>query len=92
MWSEARVAVEEVIGRCFPTWTRRSDVGGREVRSDRSCRRVGMVVEEGICKGIAKYSVSGIHLYSCASESWRTFSRQKLHKDLVGVAGFGQGM
>lgn len=59
-WSEARVAVEEVIGRCFPKWTRRREAGGREVRRDRSCRRVGMVVEDGICKGIAKEVIRGI--------------------------------
>jgi hypothetical protein len=54
MWSEARVAVEELVGRCLPKWTSRSELGGREVRSDRSWRRVGMVVEDGMCRGTAK--------------------------------------
>lgn len=53
MWREERVAVGEVVGRCFPTWTRRREVGGREVRRARSWRRVGMVVEGGICRGMA---------------------------------------
>lgn len=52
MLREERVADEEVVGRCFPTWTRRSDDGGREVRSESSWRRVGIVVEEGICRGM----------------------------------------
>jgi hypothetical protein len=60
MWSEARVAVGEVVGRCFPNSTRRSEVGGRQVRSARSWRRVGMVVEEGICRGMAKDMVRDV--------------------------------
>lgn len=65
MWRESRVALEDVIGRCFPQWTRRREAGGREVRSDRSCRRVGMVVEDGICKGIAVERIRGIFCKMC---------------------------
>lgn len=32
MFSDARVAVGVVMGRCFPKWTRRKDDGGSEVR------------------------------------------------------------
>lgn len=62
MWRESRVAVVDVIGRCFPKWTRRREAGGREVRRDSSWSRVGMVVEDGIWRGIAMEVVSGLHL------------------------------
>lgn len=32
MFNDARVAVGELVGRCFPKWTRRNDDGGSEVR------------------------------------------------------------
>lgn len=53
MFREERVelADEEVV-RCFPAWTRRREDGGREVRRERSWRRVVMVVEEGIERGM----------------------------------------
>lgn len=53
------VAVEVVVvGRCFPKWTRRSEDAGREVRSESSWRSVGIVVDEGICSGMAMMMVS----------------------------------
>ena len=75
MWRESRVAVEEVIGRCFPQWTRRREAGGREVRRDRSCRRVGMVVEDGMCRGIAKKFIRGVYSQDVVLGGCRTFSR-----------------
>ena len=48
--------VDEVLGevvRCFPEYTRRRSDGGIEVRRERSCLKVVMVVEEGIVRGIA---------------------------------------
>ena len=39
--------------RCFPAWTRRIDVVGADVRSERSCRRVGTEVSDGMVRGIA---------------------------------------
>ncbi len=47
--------VDEVFGdvvRCFPACTRRRSDGGTEVRSERSCLRVVIVVEGGILRGI----------------------------------------
>lgn len=44
---------DEGVVRCFPAWTRRREVGGREVRMERSWRRVVMVVDEGMDNGIA---------------------------------------
>ena len=50
---EARVE-EGVAGRCLPAWTRRSSGGGMEVRRERSCLRVPIVVEGGMLSGIAE--------------------------------------
>lgn len=50
---EESVAVEgEDVVRCLPACTRRREVGGREVRRERSWQRVVMVVEEGIERGM----------------------------------------
>lgn len=46
---------DEVFGevvRCFPACTRRRSDGGTEVRRERSCLRVVIVVEEGMLRGI----------------------------------------
>ena len=50
-------SVDEIFGdvvRCFPACTRRRSDGGIEVRRERSCLRVVMVVEEGMARGIAR--------------------------------------
>ncbi len=39
--------------RCLPAWTRRMSVVGADVRSERSWRRVGIVVSEGTVSGMA---------------------------------------
>ena len=44
--------VGEVV-RCFPPWTRRRSDGGREVRSERSCRRVAIEVDKGMIREMA---------------------------------------
>ena len=49
-------SVDKIFGevvRCFPAWTRRKSDGGIEVRRERSCRKVVMVVEGGMVRGIA---------------------------------------
>lgn len=46
--------VDEVFGevvRCFPACTRRRSDGETEMRKDRSCLRVVIVVEEGMLRG-----------------------------------------
>lgn len=58
MFSDERVAVGEVVGRCFPKWTRRRDDGGSEVRRESNWRRVGIVVEDGIFSGMAMMTVN----------------------------------
>ena len=73
IWRESRVAVEELMGRCFPQWTRRREAGGREVRRDRSCRRVGMVVEDGMFRGIAVAVIRGIYLQDAGLEGLAYF-------------------
>lgn len=55
---------DEGVVRCFPAWTRRSEVGGREVRMERSWRRVVMVVDEGMDNGMADLGIS-------ITQSWR---------------------
>lgn len=53
MLREERVELaEEGVVRCFPAWTRRREDGGREVRRESSWRRVVMVVEEGMERGM----------------------------------------
>lgn len=39
--------------RCLPAWTRRMSDVGADVRSERSWRRVGIVVSEGTVRGMA---------------------------------------
>jgi len=52
---DERVVVGDGVDavRCLPAWTRRMEVVGAEVRRERSWRRVGRVVSEGIVRGIA---------------------------------------
>ncbi len=53
IFREDRVEAEdEGVTRCFPAWTRRREAGGRDVRRERSWRRVVTVVDEGIERGI----------------------------------------
>ena len=40
--------------RCLPAWRRRMSEAGAEVRRERRCRRVGIVVSEGMVRGIAR--------------------------------------
>ena len=47
------VDVFNVAVRCLPAWTRRRSDGGREVRRERSWRRVEIVVDAGRVSGIA---------------------------------------
>lgn len=44
--------------RCLPAWTRRMEVVGAEVRRERRCRRVGIVVSEGTVSGMAWWEIS----------------------------------
>jgi hypothetical protein len=90
IWSEARVAVEELVGKCLPKWTRRSELGGRDVRRDRSWRRVGMVVEDGMCRGTATDVVRVA--YMATRGVWRTFSTEQLDEDLICVYRLGYGV
>lgn len=46
------------VERCFPAWTRRSDDGGREVRTERRVRRLDMVRDGETVIGIAGKGVS----------------------------------
>jgi hypothetical protein len=54
---ESVVVADEVFEvfavKCLPAWTSRMEVVGAEVRRERSWRRVGRVVSEGIVRGIA---------------------------------------
>ena len=52
MLSEDKVEVFGDVVRCFPACTRRRSVGEMEVRRERSCLRVVMVVDEGITRGM----------------------------------------
>ena len=51
--SEGSVDKEEDVIRWRPAWVRRSEGAGRDVRRERSCRRVVIVVEGGRDRGIA---------------------------------------
>lgn len=89
---------DEGVVRCFPAWTRRSEVGGREVRMERSWRRVVMVVDEGMDNGMAELGISmtqsggGVWGFSppgrCYGYEKRTFSWEQLDKDLVVINDF----
>ena len=50
---------EDVAVRCLPAWTRRMSCVGAEVRRESRCRSVGIVVSEGMVRGIAVVVVSG---------------------------------
>ena len=50
--------VVEAAFKCLPAWTSRISEVGAEVRRERSCRKVGMVVSAGIVSGIAGNIVS----------------------------------
>lgn len=51
--AEEEEDADETGKRCLPAWTRRSDVSGREVRSDRRVVRVVMGVFAGTVMGKA---------------------------------------
>lgn len=44
---------EDMAVRCLPAWTRRMSCVGAEVRRESRCRSVGIVVSEGMVRGIA---------------------------------------
>ena len=55
--------VEEVVGevvKCLPAYTRRSSDGETEVRSERSCLRVVIVVDEGMVRGMTRDRLASV--------------------------------
>lgn len=55
--------VDDVFGevvRCFPACTRRRSDGGTEVRRERSCLRVVIVVEDGMLRGITAGGLASV--------------------------------
>lgn len=57
------LVAEPGVVRCLPACTRRMDVVGADVRSERRWRRVGIVVSDGTVRGIAETVL--VHRSTC---------------------------
>ncbi len=60
--------------RCLPAWTRRMSVVGADVRSERSWRRVGIVVSEGTVSGMARCRMLALGYAALSELEERTVS------------------